>query len=176
MALASDEFPGRGFRQRLWSVLAYLDYLVISILQTPSSRSSGPNFLPADVIARAVAVLDVVQASTVRAFGPSSKRVIEAARAWGSDAEWEQVRSASLKSDQVAALLALLAKWSAALGGESAGPALPGAAAISSEAVRDGPSVSSSSDSPVGLSLSAADWDATREFLANRHSAEQAAS
>ena len=64
--------------------------------------------LSADVIARAVAILDVVQASAVRAFGPSSKRVIEAARAWGSDAEWEQVRSASLKSDQVTALLALL--------------------------------------------------------------------
>ena len=43
--------------------------------------------LSADVIARAVAILEVVQASAVRAFGPSSKRVIEAARAWGSDAE-----------------------------------------------------------------------------------------
>jgi hypothetical protein len=132
--------------------------------------------LSADVIARASVILGAVQGRAVRAFGPTSKRIVEAARAWGSDAEWEQVRGASLKSDQVAALLALLTKWSAALASEGDSPAPPGAAVIPSEAAPEEPSVPSSSDSPVGLSLSAADWDATREFLANRRASEQATS
>jgi hypothetical protein len=122
--------------------------------------------LSAAAIAEASAILAVVQASDVRAFGPSSKRIVEAARSWGSDQEWETVRGAALKGERVNALAALLSEWSAALHGGGGVVASPSVASSSAESALDTPSSLPSKS----LTLPPAEWDAALKFLQERRS------
>jgi hypothetical protein len=132
--------------------------------------------LPAEAIAEASAILAAVKASGVRAFGPPSKRLVEAARAWGSDAEWELVRGVPLKGQRVAALSALLSEWSSTAPSVGEGVESSSGALHIEPPLESPPAVLDATDaSAASLSLRPSEWQATLQFL-KEHRALAAAS